>query len=136
MPLRNSTILQQKTNLLDIGSGDGRICHEASKHGYISTGIEINRPLVWYSKFKALRLGLKSSQCNFMTQDLWKYNLSKFDNVVIFGVEQMMPKLSTKFSSELRPGTRVVVCRFPLPEKFEPLEIIGEGIDTVWVYSF
>ena len=126
------------TNLLDIGSGDGRICIAAAKQkpiGYQSTGIEINRPLVYYSKYKAFKNNLSPQNCNFKTQDLWKYNLAKYDNICIFGVEQMMPMLSKKFQEELLPGTRIVVCRFPLPEEFGvPDEIIGEGLDTVWLY--
>ena len=125
------------TNLIDIGSGDGRLCIEATKQFKIqSLGIEINRPLVWKSRLNALR-DLKSSEyrklCKFKTVDLWKYNLKNYDNVCIFGVEQMMEKLDQKFHEELKPGTRIVVCRFPLKDR-EPVEVFGSGIDTVWLY--
>ena len=62
-----------------------------------------------------------------------KYNLKNYDNVCIFGVEQMMEKLDQKFHEELKPGTRIVVCRFPLKDR-EPVEVFGSGIDTVWLY--
>lgn len=44
-----------------------------------------------YSKIDALRKGL-SGETKFFRKDLWKYDISKYDNIVIFGVEQMVSK--------------------------------------------
>lgn len=71
------------------GSGDGRIVHLAAQNGYSAHGIELNPWLVMYSKFKSLTMGL-SSNATFSRQDLWKTNFGQYDNVVIFGVEQMV----------------------------------------------
>ena len=77
------------SKLVDIGSGDGRIVHLAAREGYKSHGIELNPWLILYSKYKSIRLGLRSS-ATFSRQDLWKSNLGCYDNIVIFGVEQMV----------------------------------------------
>ncbi len=69
----------------------------------------------------------------FRVQDLWKADLARFDDVVIFGVAEMMGELHGKLARELQPHARVVVCRFPL-RGAEPLVTYGEGIETVWVY--
>ena len=37
--------------------------------------------------------------------------MSKYDNVVIFGVEQMMAQLEEKLEKELKDGSTVVACR-------------------------
>ena len=37
--------------------------------------------------------------------------MSSYNNVVIFGVEQMMDQLEKKLEKELLPGTVVVACR-------------------------
>ena len=71
------------------GSGDGRIVHLAAQNGYHAHGIELNPWLVMYSKFKSLTMGL-SSNATFSRQDLWKTNFEQYDNIVIFGVEQMV----------------------------------------------
>ena len=47
----------------------------------------------------------------FARQDLWKSDMSKYDNVVIFGVEQMMAQLEEKLEKELKGGSTVVACR-------------------------
>merc|ERR1712062_142022 len=59
--------------LVDIGSGDGRIVHLAAQNGYKAHGIELNPWLVMYSKYRSLRLGIRSTT-TFSRQDLWKSN--------------------------------------------------------------
>ena len=78
------------------GSGDGRIVHLAAQNGYHAHGIELNPWLVMYSKFKSLTMGL-SSNATFSRQDLWKTNFGQYDNVVIFGVEQMVNYLQSTY---------------------------------------
>ena len=75
--------------LVDIGSGDGRIVHLAAQNGYKAHGIELNPWLVLYSKYRSLRLGIRST-ATFSRQDLWKSNFDTYDSIVIFGVEQMV----------------------------------------------
>ncbi|KAI1280828.1 hypothetical protein HDE_13806 [Halotydeus destructor] len=130
--------LPKKTgSLIDLGSGDGRIVHAAAAQGFTSTGVELNPWLVLYSKLKARTLGV-SDKCLFTKRDLWKVNLAEYNNVVIFGVSEMMPSLEKKLIQDLDSSNnevRVVACRFPLAKK-EPIQVIGSGIDSVWVYDF
>lgn len=79
--------IRGSNTLLDIGSGDGRIVLEAAKRGFESYGVELNLWLVLYARFESFRRGLKT---RFIREDLWKHNLKRYDNVVIFGVEQMV----------------------------------------------
>ena len=37
--------------MLDIGSGDGRLVVEAARMGFRATGVELNRWLVYYSRW-------------------------------------------------------------------------------------
>lgn len=45
-----------------------------------------------------------------------------------------MPQLENKLKSELNENTHIIACRFPLPS-WKPCSMIGEGIDTVWLYK-
>lgn len=45
-----------------------------------------------------------------------------------------MTDLEKKFINEAKPGTRIIACRFPLPN-LQAEKIIGSGVDTVWLYS-
>lgn len=123
----------RKGTLIDLGSGDGRIVVAAAKSGFKAYGIELNLCLIAYSKVLALTQGL-SSNASFFRGDLWKCNLANYNNVVIFGISQMMSDIEKKFNNELKNNSVIVACRFPLPNSL-PITTIGHGIDTVWVYK-
>lgn len=121
--------------LLDIGSGDGRICIETAKRGFISHGVELNRWLVLFSRLSALRHGVQRNT-KFFKKDLWKFDTSSYNCVVIFGVEQMMEDLEKKLAQELQAQSQIIACRFPFPNQHLKLtKQIDEGIDSVWVYQ-
>ncbi|NXU56155.1 F173B methyltransferase, partial [Turnix velox] len=120
-------------SLVDIGSGDGRIVIAAAKKGFKAVGYELNPWLVWYSRYSAWRNGVHQNT-NFYISDLWKVSFSRYTNVVIFGVPQMMAELEKKLEEELDCNTRIIACRFPFP-CWVPDHTTGEGIDTVWVYD-
>nr|SVE76741.1 EOG090X0HEX [Daphnia longispina] len=120
------------SKLIDLGSGDGRIVLAAGKKGFQSHGVELNTVLVLYSKLNAWRNRIKNA--TFSRQDLFKVDYTKYNNIVIFGVEEMMPELEQLFEKSLKSSSQVIACRFPLPN-WKPIHVIGEGIDTVWVYE-
>jgi len=132
-----SNVLKALSNrsgtVLDIGSGDGRIVLAAAKQGFFATGVELNRWLVYYSRLRARLEGL-SSKTGFYRTDLWKHNLKQYDNIVIFGVEQMMADLEKKMLTEVKSDSLVVACRFQFPG-LKPIKEIGSGVDTVWTYK-
>lgn len=45
-----------------------------------------------------------------------------------------MIDLESKLLREAAVGTQIVACRFPLPST-TPKQIIGSGVDTVWLYE-
>uniref|UniRef100_A0A8C5XW72 Adenine nucleotide translocase lysine methyltransferase n=1 Tax=Microcebus murinus TaxID=30608 RepID=A0A8C5XW72_MICMU len=45
-----------------------------------------------------------------------------------------LPLLEDKLQAELPPGARVVSGRFPLPT-WQPVAVVGEGLDRVWAYD-
>lgn len=45
-----------------------------------------------------------------------------------------MTDLEKKLLAEANEEVKIIACRFPLPN-IEPTRVIGEGIDTVWLYT-
>ena len=123
----------QKGKLIDLGSGDGRIVIEAAKKNYQSVGVELNFWLVLYSKFKSLYAGTYN-QTTFRRENIFKHNLSSYDNIIIFGVDSLMEPLQTKLIKEMKNDATVVACRFPFKGNTQPFTH-GCGIDTVWKYK-
>uniref|UniRef100_A0A915JUK8 Uncharacterized protein n=1 Tax=Romanomermis culicivorax TaxID=13658 RepID=A0A915JUK8_ROMCU len=60
----------------------------AARNGYKASGVEINRWLVWYSRYKALRSGLRKN-ADFFIKDMWKTDFSSYDAVIVFGTENL-----------------------------------------------
>jgi len=123
---------------VDLGSGDGRLVIAAAKEGFPAIGYELNLWLVLYSKYKAWREGV-SHRAKFYKRDLWKTDLSRFDNICVFGVKEMMPTLETKLHTEMKPNAILIACRFKLPN-WKPMDqkvdSAGEmGLESVWVYQ-
>lgn len=119
--------------LVDLGSGDGRIVVAAAREAHLKgVGVELNPWLVWYSRWAAWRGGVVTST-SFITKNLWHFDLRDYQNIVIFGVEEMMADLEAKLSQELTTDGLVIACRFPLPS-WTPTATIGQGIDSVWLY--
>jgi hypothetical protein len=128
-------------SLVDCGSGDGRIVFAAARSGFKAVGVELNFWLVLFSRIRAKMMGLSSDSVRFERRDLFQVDYSKFDNVVVFGVDSLMPELERLFLSlrehQHSSGHKlnVVACRFPLPN-IEPVHVVGQGIDSVWLYRF
>ena len=123
---------ENKRKLIDLGSGDGRIVHAAARRGYVAVGYEINPWLVLYSKVYSCLKGIPNT--SFRRRDLWKENYSNFDNIIIFGVAEMMNELSYKLEKEMNNDARVIVCRFPI-QRWSPVKEIEEGVDSAWMYT-
>ena len=121
------------SKLVDLGSGDGRIVFAAARCGYLATGYELNLWLVFYSKLYSRLFGLHHSAI-FKRQDLWKADLKSFDNIIIFGVADMMNELSKKLEIEMNSNAHVIACRFPV-QRWVPVEEIKDGIDSAWLYT-
>lgn len=100
--------------IVDLGSGDGRLVIALAKAGAEAHGYEINPFLVWWSRYKIKRAGLKEKA--FVHQKgFWRANLQPFDLVVLFGIGHIMEKLEKKLKKELKPGAKVVSNCFTFP---------------------
>lgn len=106
----------------------------AAKHGLAQAhGVEYNTWLVQYSRFSSLYHGV-FRKTKFFKKDLWNFDVSNYNIVVIFGVESMMSDLERKLINEASIDTKIIACRFPLPN-LKVKTSIGKGIDTVWLYE-
>ena len=100
----------------DLGSGDGRIVIEFAKKGFSADGFEINPLLYRNSKARIERLGL-GKRAKVFYRSFWGADLSKYQVVTVFGIDYIMGRLERKLYRELKPGSRILVNIFPLPNK-------------------
>lgn len=102
-------------NLIDLGSGSGEIVLHAASVGYRAHGVELNPWLVAFSRWRAWQDGIQHA--TFSQSCLWSTPLHKHDVVVVFGIPDIMSRLSTKFHAECKPdGAWLVSNTFRLPD--------------------
>ncbi|KAL5110498.1 hypothetical protein TcWFU_006155 [Taenia crassiceps] len=123
--------------LLDVGSGDGRVVLSLLADKRLTSlttaaGVELNRPLVWWSCLAAWRQD-HSDRASFHCHDLWTFDVSPFQSVVVFGVDTMMKPLEEKLLNELSGEPVIVACRFPLPSLPHYIKL-GSGPDVAYLY--
>ena len=100
--------------IVDLGSGDGRLVIASAKDGAIAYGYEINPLLVKESQNNILAAGL-SDKAFIYCKSFWHQNLSDYDVVIIFGMTHLMKRLEKKLNKELKKGTKVISNAFVFP---------------------
>ena len=99
----------------DLGSGDGRILiHGAKNYHARCTGCElILYPLV--ISYINVLLNKVRNKVDIKWQSFYRIKLNKADIVICYLFPGAMKKLKPKFEKELKKGTKVVACGFPVP---------------------
>jgi 16S rRNA G966 N2-methylase RsmD len=104
----------------DLGSGDGRIVIEAArKYGAHGVGIELDAELNKRALKNAEKAGV-ADKVRFVQADFFKANLSEASVITLFLSPSINQRLQPKLKRELKPGTRIVSHRFPMPPDWKP----------------
>lgn len=101
----------------DLGCGDGRIlCALAERNPEVQfIGVEkalVPHILIWLKTSLARKV---ATNLRFKRADYREVNLTPATLVFLYLWPEAMPELEEKCQAELRPGSRVTVCRFPFP---------------------
>lgn len=95
-------------NLVDLGSGDGRIVIAAAKRrGARGLGIEYNSELIERSRRDAKRQGV-ADKVKFLKQDIFDADFRKATVVTMYLLPEVNLDLRPKILFDLAPGTRIV----------------------------
>ena len=101
--------------LFDLGSGDGRIVILAAEEFRAKAlGFEIDRNLVHMSQ-KALRTKRLSDHGWVKAQDLMSADFTQPDVITCYLTPEGLAKVTPKLEAEMKPGSRLVAYKFPIP---------------------
>jgi len=102
--------------VIDLGSGDGRIVLTAAqRYSARGLGIDIDPELVKQSNATAAQRGL-ATRVNFREQDVLQARVDEATVITLYLLPGLMHQLQSKFTKELKPGTRIVSHDFPFGE--------------------
>ena len=100
--------------VVDLGSGDGRMVIAAAKRGARALGVEFNPEMVKLSRQLAGEAGV-GDRATFVEGDMYEADISKATVLALFLLPDNLKRLEPKFRA-LRPGTRIVVNTFGIPD--------------------
>lgn len=99
----------------DLGSGDGRLLFAALEKGAgRAVGVELNPELINKARETALSKGL-DGRVNFLNADVMDVDFKDATLIFCYLISEASAKLGPKFEAELKPGTRVVMESFAVP---------------------
>jgi len=111
-------------NVIDLGSGDGRIVIAAAKRGASALGLELNPSLLERARRTAAKEGV-SDRATFEQADIFESDLSNATVVILFLNNRMNLKLRPKLLG-LKPGTRIVSIHFTMGD-WKPDKVVRLG---------
>ncbi len=97
--------VKKGTELIDLGSGDGKVLLAAAQRGAQVTGYEIN-PVLWL--ISMWRLREFRGRARVKLGSMWRADLTKADVVYMYLHTKWMNKMERKLKSDMRKGSKVV----------------------------
>jgi precorrin-6B methylase 2 len=119
--------------VMDLGSGDGRNVIAAARRGATAIGVEFNPEMVALSNRLAKEAGV-ADKATFVEGDMYAADISKASVMALFLLPDNLGKLRDKFM-DLRPGSRLVLNTFAIPEWEADVTETVEGDCTSWCKS-
>ena len=116
--------------VIDLGSGDGRMVIAAAKRGATALGVEFNPKMVELARQLAKEAGV-ADRATFVEGDMYEADVSKATVLALFLLPENLRRLEPKFRA-LRPGTRIVVNSFGIPDWEPEVTEQLEGDCTSW----
>ena len=106
--------LKPNERLVDLGSGDGRILIAAAKlFGASAVGVDVRGTLVKACRRRVREMGL-SGRVKVMRRNFRDVSLRRADVLALYLSSYTLGLLASKFTRELRKGSRVVTFDFPI----------------------
>lgn len=99
--------LKSGDKVVDLGSGDARVLISLAKK----------------------KVGL-NSQIKIIFKSFWQIDLSKYDLIIIYGINYIMKRLEKKILNEVKPKAKIISVGF----KFPNLKA-KKAIDEVYLYQ-
>ncbi len=107
--------VKQGELLYDLGSGDGRIVITAAEDYKVKAlGFEIDRDLVHLSQ-KAISTKRLGRLARIEIKDLMTADFSQPDIITCYLTPEGLAKVTPKLEAEMKPGSRLVAYKFPIP---------------------
>lgn len=119
--------LKPGDRVVDLGCGDARVLRMFEKQGVKDlTGYEIN---FWAYLLAKIKNKLLKSKSKVYFKNFKKVDLSKYNVIFCYLLDNYLNSLKEKFDKELKPGTKIISHSFSIKNWHKP-----EKIGKMFVY--
>ena len=119
--------------VVDIGCGDGRLIFAAAEKGANAIGYEISLIPYLIAKVRWLFFAQRKN-VSIRFKNLWRVDLGQADIIYVFLLPQVLKRLEEKMEKELKPGARVIVHCWALPN-WKPMAV-SEAANELKFYIY
>jgi len=121
-------------NVIDLGSGDGRILISAARSlGAHGLGVDIDPARIRESTANAQAAGV-SGRVAFRQQDLFETPLGRADVLTLYLLPEINLRLRPRILAQMRPGTRVVSHDFDMGDwHWDQRQRVGNATVYLWI---
>jgi SAM-dependent methyltransferase len=121
-------------NVVDLGSGDGRILIAAARsHGARGLGVDIDPRRVREATENARSAGV-SHRVTFRQEDLFETPIAEADVLTLYLLPEINLRLRPRILSQMRPGTRVVSNMYDMGDwRPDQRQRIGTATVYMWI---
>jgi len=129
--------LKVTDNFVDLGSGDGRVLRIFEKQGVKNlSGYEVN---YWAYLSSLVKNKFYHSKAKIYFKNFKKINLSEYNVVFCYLLEEYLRTLKEKFDKELKPGTKIISYGFEI-KNWRPAKIIytnkeKKNLGRIFIYT-
>lgn len=119
--------LKPGDRVVDLGCGDARVLRMFEKQGVKDlTGYEIN---FWAYLLAKIKNKLLKSKSKVYFKNFKKVDLSEYNVIFCYLLDNYLNSLKEKFDKELKPGTKIISYSFSIKNWHKP-----EKIEKIFVY--
>jgi hypothetical protein len=113
--IKRLTNLKKSDVVYELGSGDAEaMITVAKKYGNTYVGVEVDPWRVFTARIRAKRAGV-TDKVSFIKKNFFDVSLTQATIVYVYLIPKTLLKLKKKFLKELKPGTKVMSYRYPIP---------------------
>jgi SAM-dependent methyltransferase len=144
MDALQATAVGEKDSVVDLGCGDGRICHAACLLGAMATGCDLDEALIEKAR-EASVSEANTPVPDFFVMDLFEVDLNPFSVITVFLLPDTTSssRLTDKFLNALARNSRIIAFGWQIPLLGEPSSKFQSNVDdpkssglTKWWYIY
>jgi hypothetical protein len=120
--------------VIDLGCGDARhIIAAVSKYPVTAIGVEVAFIPLLRARLAVGQRGL-ADKVKIIRQDLRRARVEDADIIFLYLFPRLLQLFVRELMPRLRPGTRIVTARFPLPSEFVPAQKLTNARHPIYLY--